>query len=195
MIDANTYVFRNGRPVRVVARPRVIRAMPAMYSSLPRGIMRQLLQSPEGKLWANVFMNEAKESIVDRNIDLIADTLKCIALTATYTANADDQFIDTGGASDMVDARATGTTDQTLAGKAIGKDNTGDFAYFDANDVTFTAVPSGSAIVAVGVYKDTGTTTTSKILAYFDIPDVTPNGGDITIQWATPANGGLFKLA
>lgn len=143
---------------------------------------------------ANIFYNEAKESIFDRNIDLIADTLKCALVNSTYVPNADEQFIDEAGADDMVDGRIAGTTDQTLAGKVTGKDLTGDFAYFDANDVTFTAVASGTVVAAV-VYKDTGTPTTSKLIGYFDIADVTANGGDITIQWATPANGGVLKGA
>lgn len=143
----------------------------------------------------NIVMNEAKESIFDRNIDLIADTIKAMLVTATYSPNADEQFIDEAGADDAVDGRASGTTDQTIGGKVTGKDLTGDFAYFDGNDVTFTAVTAGAAVVGVVVYKDTGTATTSKILGFYDIADVTPNGGDITIQWATPANGGILKGA
>jgi hypothetical protein len=187
--------FRNG--VRAPFKPeKRAFAFDFLSDMRPNGFLWKFGLSPDGKLWmANVFMNEAKESILDRNIDLIADTLKCALVTATYTANADDQFIDAGGASDVVDARASGTTDQTLAGKAIGKDTTNDFAYFDANDSVFTAVSAGSAIVAAVVYKDTGTPTTSKIVGYFDIPDVTPNGGDITIQWAAAASGAMFKLA
>jgi hypothetical protein len=150
----------------------------------------------DGLLWmANVATNEGKESILDRNIDLSADTLKVMLATATYVANADEDFIDEGGADDAVDGRAAGTTDQTLAGKVFGKDDTGDFAYFDANDSVFSAVPAGSAITQVPWYKSTGVDTTSKLIGNFDIPDVTPNGGDITIQYATPANGGLYKLA
>lgn len=144
---------------------------------------------------ANVFMNEGAESIIDRNVDLIADTIKIILLKAGYVADPDNQFIDEGGANDMVDHRLAGTTDQTLGSKVTGKDNTGNFAYLDGGDVTFVAVPAGAAATQVGVYKDTGTPTTSKILAVHDIPDVTPNGGDITIQWATPANGGVLKFA
>lgn len=189
--------FHNGRRNRFRRDPVIVPMGQIQTGPFVRhGLAWQFRLSPDGKLWmANVFMNEAKTSIVNRNIDLIADTLKVALVTSTYVANADDQFIDAGGASDVVDARAAGTTDQTLAGKAIGKDNTGDFAYFDANDVTFTAVSAGSTIVAAVGYKSTGVDTTSKIIGYWDIPDVTSNGGDITIQWATPANGAMLKLA
>jgi hypothetical protein len=144
---------------------------------------------------ANVFMLEGGESIFDRNIDVIADTLKVMLVTAVFAPTRAVQFIDEGGASDAVDARAAGTTDQTLGGKVTGKDGTGFFAYLDGNDSTFLAVAAGTAIAGVVVYKDTGTPTTSKILAYFDIADITPNGSDITIVWAAPASGGVLKLA
>lgn len=192
-----TDMYRNGRRWPSQAHRRFVPlAGPAHYVGHLNIPLQQFLRDPHRCLMfmANVVMNEAKTSIVNRNIDLIADTLKVALISATYTANADDQFIDAGGASDVVDARIAGTTDQTLAGKAIGKDNTGDFAYFDANDVTYTGVASGTAVAAVG-YKDTGVATTSKILLYSDIPDIVANGGDITIQWATPANGGVLKLA
>jgi len=125
-------------------------------------------------------------------IAFLSDTIKVAICTATYTPDADHEFIDAGGASDVVDARLSGTTDQTLANKVIGKDNTGDFAYIDADDVVFTAVPAGTAAARVVVYKDTGTPTTSPIIASLDVA-VTPNGGNITVQFAAPASGGIAK--
>jgi hypothetical protein len=179
---------------RVTTRPAVV-TLPLMFHPLGP-IHWRFARTPDGLLWMpNVVMNEAKTSIFNRNIDLIADTLKSLLANATYVSNADEQFIDEAGADDMVDGRVAGTTDQTLAGKVIAKDNTGDFAYLDANDSTFLAVPAGVAATQVGCYKSTGVDTTSKILAVYDIPDVTPNGGDITIQWATPATGGVLKGA
>lgn len=142
---------------------------------------------------ANLTMNEGIKSVVDRSIDLINDTIKAMLVSSTYSPNKDDQFIDTGGASDPVDARIG--TDQTLGSKAIGKDLTGDFAYFDAADPTWSAVAGGSTIAGVVIYKDTGTPTTSKILAYVDVTDTPTNGGDITLQIAAPASGAALKFA
>lgn len=143
---------------------------------------------------ANIVTNDAKASMMNGDIDLLSDTIKAMAVTATYVPNPDDIYIDTGGAADAVDARASGTTDQTLTSKAIGKDNSLDFAYFDAADVTYSAVTAGATIVGIVVYKSTGVTTTSKIVGYVDIPDITPTGGDVVIQWAAPSGGGVLKL-
>lgn len=144
---------------------------------------------------ATIAMNEGIESVIDRNIDWIADTIKIALVAAGYVENKDDQFIDAGGANDVVDHRIPGTTDQTLGTKSIGKDLTGDFAYLTGANVTFVAVPGGATVAKVVAYKDTGVATTSKILGVYDVADTATNGGDITIQWAAASAGGMFKYA
>lgn len=141
---------------------------------------------------ANLNYNEGIESLLDRNIDFAADTIKSMLASSVYTPNKDNQFIDTGGASDPVDARIG--TDQTLGSKVILKDTTNDFVYLDAADPTYTAVAGGSTVATVEVYKDTGTPTTSKLITSLDVTDTATNGGDITVQFATPANGGVTKF-
>jgi hypothetical protein len=143
---------------------------------------------------ANITTNEGIESVIDRNIDWINDTIKAMLVGSGYTPNKDNQFIDDGGANDPVDHRIAGTTDQTLGSKATGKDTTGDFAYLDAADPTFTAVASGT-IAYVVIYKSTGNDATSKIIAVLDVTDTPANGGDITIAFAAPASGGIVKFA
>ena len=57
--------------------------------------------------------------------------------------------------------------------------------YFDGADVTFPAV-SGSTAEALIVFIDTGTASTSRLIAYIDTATglpVTPNGLDITVSW------------
>lgn len=78
-------------------------------------------------------------------------------------------------------------TAQTLASKTYVN------GVFDAADVTFTAV-TGASTEAIVIYIDTGTPATSRLVAYLDtgytnLP-VTPNGGDIVIQWAV---AGIFS--
>jgi hypothetical protein len=63
---------------------------------------------------------------------------------------------------------------------------------FDAADTTFTAV-SGAAVCAIILYKDTGTAGTSPLLAYIDGISVTPNGGNIVVQYDSGANR-IFAL-
>ena len=143
---------------------------------------------------ANTVFQEGIESILDGTIVLATDTMKAALCSASFAANFDDQFTDNGDADDVESTRLSGTTDQTLSSKATGKDNTGDFAYFDAADVTYTAVTTAQTAAWVVVYKDTGTPTTSRLVAALDITDTPTNGGDITITWAAPSSGGIVKF-
>jgi hypothetical protein len=61
---------------------------------------------------------------------------------------------------------------------------------FDANDITITAV-SGDTVEAVVLYKDTGSSATSPLLAWFDVSQFTPNGSDVTVTFNA---SGLFAI-
>jgi hypothetical protein len=66
---------------------------------------------------------------------------------------------------------------------------------FDADDITLTAV-TGDQFESIVVYRDTGTESTSDLIAFFDTATglpFTPSGGDITISWDNGANK-VFKL-
>jgi hypothetical protein len=58
---------------------------------------------------------------------------------------------------------------------------------FDAADATFLAVPAGLAIDCLACFIDSGAPATSKLLWFIDGFTVTPNGGDITVQWQNSA--------
>lgn len=92
----------------------------------------------------------------------------------------------------------TGTTDQDLADVAAGARVavvalTGESVAlaagtltYDANDATFSAV-TGDQSEVILLYEHTGTEATSPLIVYFDTfssgMPVTPNGGDIVVQW------------
>lgn len=111
-------------------------------------------------------------------VDLDADTIKAVLIdhgTDTPVVATDDFYND-------ISAGIVGSLSSALASKTIGTVAAG---VFDAADVTFAAV-SGSSVESVNLLKDTGSTSTSNLIAYFDtgtgLP-VTPNGGDITVTW------------
>lgn len=101
--------------------------------------------------------------------------------TGTYTYSASHQFY--SSLSGVVG------TDQEILTKT---QTTGTF---DGTDVTFTAV-TGNSVEAIVLYrKNAGANTTWPLIAYIDtsitgIP-VTPNGGNITIEWNA---SGIFTL-
>jgi hypothetical protein len=111
------------------------------------------------------------------------DTIKTALVDNTYTPNlSTDEFWS------EISAKKVGTPQAlTLLDPVVG--------VCDANDVTFTAV-TGNQVNYIVLYKDTGVEGTSPLIACIDTATglpVTPNGGDIQVQWDNGANK-IFKL-
>lgn len=133
---------------------------------------------------ANALYPKWKEQLLQftANNNLSAGTVKVALIdTGLYTYSAADQFYTSATAA------AVGTP-QTIGSKTFTN------GVFDGADVTFTAV-TGSSVEALIIYVDTGTASTSPLVAYIDTSvtglPVTPNGGDITITWNA---SGIFAL-
>lgn len=134
---------------------------------------------------ANALYTKYREKALQGQINWLTDNIKVVLVDAAdYTVNtATHEFL-----SDIPSAGRVATS-ANLAGKTA----TGGVA--DANDVTFPSV-SGDISEALVIYKDTGTDTTSPLIAYIDTATglaVTPNGGDITVIWPNDA-GRIFSL-
>ena len=132
---------------------------------------------------ANALFPKWKEQLLQftANNNLSAGTVKVALVTAGYTYSSSDQFYSS------VSASVVGTP-QTIGSKTFTN------GVFDGADVTFTAV-SGSQVVSLVIYIDTGSAATSPLVAFIDtgvtnLP-VTPNGGDILITWNA---SGIFAL-
>jgi len=138
---------------------------------------------------ANALYDLARQSFLDQNpsIDWDTDNIK-VCLVRGYTVNlTTHQFLSdvTGGGGGTIVA-----TSANLAGK------TATLGVANATNITFTAVGAGAACPYLIIYKDTGVAGTSPLIAYIDTATglaVTPNGGDITVQWDAAANK-IFKL-
>lgn len=134
---------------------------------------------------ASALYDKARKAFADGDIDLLNDTIKCVLIDAAdYTVDlANHDFLDDVPSGARVGTPQTLGTKSTTAG------------VFDAADVTFSSV-SGDQCEAILIYKDTGIEGTSQLIAYIDsatgLP-VTPNGGDIQIQWDNGPNK-IFKL-
>lgn len=132
---------------------------------------------------ANALYDLGREAFLSADIDWLVDDIKCVLVdTGTYSVNlVTDQF--ESDLSGIVDESPNLGTKTATLGVA------------DAADVTFSAV-TGATVEALVIFKDTGTPSTSPLIAYIDTATglpVTPNGGDITIQWDAGANK-IFKL-
>ena len=134
---------------------------------------------------ANTVYPKYKEVILGASgINLLTDTIKAALVTAGYTATpSTDQYYNT------VSGSVVGTP-QTLTSPSVTLG-----VFNAASPVTYTAV-SGSQVTQIVIYKDTGTSTTSPLIANITSASglpVTPNGGNITITWDSGANK-IFAL-
>lgn len=120
----------------------------------------------------------AKEALLRATLDFPADTI-CAVLVAGYTYSAAHQFRSSLGSKTSAAVALTG---KTVTG-----------GVFDADDTTFLAVPGqvdgiGSPLdySAVVLFKDTGTSATSPLIAYLDVVTGLPflgTGSDVTVTW------------
>ncbi|MEI4745870.1 hypothetical protein [Rhodococcus erythropolis] len=136
---------------------------------------------------ANALYDKGREGILDGSILYTTNNIKAVLVdTGAYTVN-----LATHANLSDIPSGARIATSANLSGKTA----TGGVA--DADDVTLTAV-SGASVEAIVLYKDTGTASSSRLIAYIDTSggspiSVIPNGGDITLQFSNSANK-IFKL-
>lgn len=133
---------------------------------------------------ANALYGKGKEKLLSGAINMSTDTIKASILSSAYTPNlSTDEFWSTILANLL-------NSSQTLASKTVT------LGVFDAADITFTAVTAGSTAKAIVLYKDTGLSSSSPLIAYIDTLTGFPlatNGGDIQVIWDSGANK-IFAL-
>ena len=128
---------------------------------------------------ANKLYPLGKEGFLAGDIDWDANAIKIRLLDNTYVYSAAHQFLS--------DTTGEVATSANLGSKTVTN------GAADAADFTFSAV-SGNQVTQFIIYADTGTPTTSRLIAHFDTATglpVTPNGGDIDF---TIDAAGLFSL-
>jgi hypothetical protein len=123
----------------------------------------------------------------DLDVDTATDGPFCALVdTGVYTYNVAHDFAD-----DLSTSRVG--TDQRLTAPTVTNGT------FDGSDLTYTAV-SGATVEALVVYRhNSGAIGTWPLVLYLDtgvtgLP-VTPNGGNITVQWSNTAPAGLATLS
>jgi len=131
----------------------------------------------------NALYDSGREAFLKGEISWTGDDIRCVLVDGNYDVNlaTDAMLLNIG---DSVIA-----TSPNLVGK------TAHAGVADASDVTFQTV-SGSVATAVAIFKQVTDASDSPLIAYIEdasgLP-VTPNGGDITIEWPD-ASDRIFKL-
>jgi hypothetical protein len=134
---------------------------------------------------ANSIYKKGRQYFLEGAIAYLSDNIKTALLDAgSYTPNlsTDDNLDDIAGGARVA-----------TSGNLASKSSTDGTA--DAADITFSAV-TGAQCSYIVMYKDSGTESSSHLMILIDTATnlpVTPNGGDITIQWDNGTNK-IFTL-
>ena len=132
---------------------------------------------------ANILYPKGKEHLGNADIDLVSGIINAVLVDiADYTYAPTDEALDDIPASSRV---STATLSNTSFTNGI----------FDADDSLFTAV-TGDVSEAIILYLNSGVEETSYLIAYLDTATglpITPDGGDITIQWSNGSSK-IFSL-
>lgn len=134
---------------------------------------------------ANALFTFAKQEFLDGNIDLAANDIKLVCVD-----HADDTPVPATD-EDLADIAAGARV--ATSGNFASKTLTG--GVFDAADVTLTAV-TGDPFESIVIYKDSGVAATSTLIVFIDTATglpLTPNGGDVVVQWDSGASK-IFAL-
>lgn len=134
---------------------------------------------------ANALYGLGRQQFLEGGIAILTNDIKLNFLDAAdYTV-----AIDTHDFLSDIPGAAIVATSGNFASK------TSTLGVFDAADVTVNTV-TGDVFEAVGIYKDTGVSSTSPLIAYIDVATglpFTPTGNNITVSWDNGANK-IFKL-
>jgi hypothetical protein len=133
---------------------------------------------------ANALYDTGRDAFLNGDIDYTNDTIKMVLVSNGYTPDLANHSFYSSVSSNVVGTPQALTSKTTSAGVA------------NCADVSFGAVTSGSTISYILLYKDTGTASTSQLIALYDtavgLPFAT-SGAEITIKIDSGANK-LFKL-
>ena len=130
---------------------------------------------------ANFIYGKAKQSLLNGEFNISSDSLKVLLVTDSYVPSQNtDQFVSNISGS-YIKQRTSSLANVT---NILG--------VIDADDITV-AQYSGLAFKALVIYKDSGTDSTSRLLAYIDTATGIPFLGinattDITISWSSGSN-------
>ena len=149
---------------------------------------------------ANGVYNRGKYLVGQTNLSGL--TLHAMLVTTGYTFNQDHNTIDDGTTDDpkSYEITVSGYSRQALASITLNEDDSNDFSYLDAADIsTFGNLAAGQTVgwAILTRYSSSGGTTSDTgqdLVSYYELTATPTNGGAIGLTWASSSAGGVLKL-
>lgn len=135
---------------------------------------------------ASLNYNSMLTDTVSGNINFSTDSFKVMLVSSAYTADQDNHSKRNQVTNEITNTSGTAYSSGGLATTAtVTQDNTNNRA-----EVTFSSVSWSSASFtarAAVIYKNTGSSTTDRLVAYVDFgTDTTASNGTFQVQFSTP---------
>lgn len=149
---------------------------------------------------SSTFYNSGIVDVMDGTVTLaVATDIRAMLTLSSYTPTAaSEDFLDDVSASKAVcDTPGDVFVALTNEGVTINTSSTPDASEFDADDVVFSAVDTAQTVGGVVIYKHNAAEGSAALICYIAITNTDTNGGDITVEWATPQGataGGILNI-
>ena len=154
---------------------------------------------------ANFVYNYGKFLPANGSLNLLTDNIALLLVTPGYEASntvanlADANTMHEIASYELTTGTVSGYARYALASKSVSETDDGSssngFAFFKASNVTFSSLGTGNTVGGCILIRQGADNNACPLIAFYDVVDTPTNGGDITIQWASDANGGVLKLA
>lgn len=136
---------------------------------------------------ANTLYPLGKQAFLSGAIDLTSATVKVAMVTSSYSYSSSHQYY-----SDVTPGSNVVGTPQTLASKTVTN------GVFDAADISFVSLSATATINYLVVYKDSGSNSTSPLIALLDsgtgLPiSLTTSVTEVDVVWDNGSNK-VFSL-
>ena len=138
---------------------------------------------------SNIY-NNGLLKILDRTVDYVSDNVAVLLVDNAYTFSETHEYV-SNVSGEVVNDIGSGYARQSLASKTITLNTSANAVVFDCADISYTAIDTTNTIAGAVIYKDSGTDSTSDLVAFIDFADIITNGSDIDLQ--INANG-LFRI-
>jgi len=142
---------------------------------------------------ANAVYNRGKYLIQTGAVTAASD-LRVLLVSDAYTFDGTHNTVSeviVGG----VELSGAGYARATLANKSITEDDANGFSYLDADDAAMGSIVTGETMGAAILYLYHASDASAQVIAFYDLTNTPTNGSAISVQWNTPANGGVLKLS
>lgn len=135
-----------------------------------------------------IVYNSFLESAAKGSVVYLTDTVKAIlVMTSSTIFSQNDGIVYVGDFTTLDECNGTNYVRKTLANKTVTKSDANDWAYWDADDITWTALGAGSrALMGVLLYKHVSTDANSPVICSFQFASsVTLTDTNFPLAWSS----------